>query len=101
MPIPLVFKYPITSSLPFTASRDTSCYIAIMRSLILILLSFLAPFTQAQFQFFEQMFQGGGQQHQQQHAQNVPSDSKWYQETYEQGKKSFPKLPPTSLDTHS
>ena len=61
---------------------------------MILLLTFLASSAQAQFQFFEQMFQGGGggghQQHQQQQAQNVPSDSKWYQETYEQGK------PPTS-----
>ncbi|KAI9676340.1 MAG: Long chronological lifespan protein 2 [Caeruleum heppii] len=39
----------------------------------------------AQFQFFEQMFNGGQQQqHQQQHAQaqNVPSDSAWYQQNW-------------------
>jgi hypothetical protein len=36
----------------------------------------------AQFQFFEQMFQGQGQQ---QEPQNVASDSGWYQETYENG----------------
>jgi len=38
----------------------------------------------AQFQFFEQMFQGGGQQQRQQQ-QNVPSDSNWYQENYDNG----------------
>jgi len=40
--------------------------------------------TNAQFQFFEQMFQGG-QQQQQQQPQNVPSDSNWYQENYNNG----------------
>ncbi|KAL8664544.1 MAG: hypothetical protein Q9202_002953 [Teloschistes flavicans] len=44
----------------------------------------LLPLASAQFQFFEQMFQGGGHQHaQQQQPQNVASDSRWYQETYE------------------
>ncbi|KAF3479774.1 phospholipid scramblase family protein [Arthroderma uncinatum] len=40
--------------------------------------------AQAQFQFFEQMFGGSGQQHQESHGQggNVPSDSAWYQNTY-------------------
>jgi hypothetical protein len=38
----------------------------------------------AQFQFFEQMF--NGQQQQQRHEpQNVPSDSNWYQQNYEAG----------------
>ena len=37
-----------------------------------------------QFQFFEQMFQGG-QQQQQQAPKNVPSDSSWYQQNYENG----------------
>ncbi|KAM5453608.1 Long chronological lifespan protein 2 [Microsporum audouinii] len=39
--------------------------------------------AKAQFQFFEQMF-GGGQQHQESSGQggNVPSDSAWYQNTY-------------------
>ncbi|KAI4797022.1 hypothetical protein E4T44_10892 [Aureobasidium sp. EXF-8845] len=35
----------------------------------------------AQFQFFEQMFNQGGQQQQQ--AQNAPSDSAWYKQQYE------------------
>ena len=38
----------------------------------------------AQFQFFEQMFQGQ-QQQQQQAPQNVPSDSSWYQQNYDNG----------------
>jgi hypothetical protein len=38
----------------------------------------------AQFQFFEQMFQGG-QQHQQQAPKDVPSDSGWYQQNYDAG----------------
>jgi hypothetical protein len=37
----------------------------------------------AQFGFFEQMFQG---QQQQQAPQNVPSDSSWYQQNYENGR---------------
>lgn len=40
----------------------------------------------AQFQFFEQVFNQGGQQQQQQRQQNVASDSVWYQKTYEGGK---------------
>lgn len=39
----------------------------------------------AQFQFFEQMFQGQQQQQQQQAPQNVPSDSSWYQQNYDKG----------------
>jgi hypothetical protein len=45
----------------------------------------------AQFQFFEQMFQGG-QQQQRQEPQNVPSDSSWYQQNYDNGA-SFHLLP--------
>jgi hypothetical protein len=37
----------------------------------------------AQFQFFEQMFNQGGQQQQQ--AQNAASDSAWYKQQYEAG----------------
>ena len=49
-----------------------------------LLFAFVA---QAQFQFFEQMFQGQ-QQHQQQgqQPQNVGSGSEWYQQTYQEGK---------------
>jgi hypothetical protein len=43
----------------------------------------LAAGVNAQFNFFEQMFQGGGQQRQQ--PQNVASDSTWYQENYNNG----------------
>ena len=39
----------------------------------------------AQFQFFEQMFNQGGQQQHHQAPQNVPSDSNWYQENYNSG----------------
>ena len=42
----------------------------------------------AQFQFFEQMFQGQQQHHQPQQAQNVASDSNWYQQNYEAGELS-------------
>ncbi|KAI4237616.1 MAG: hypothetical protein LQ349_001732 [Xanthoria aureola] len=54
-------------------------------STLLLALTTLLPFTFAQFQFFEQMFQGGHQHphQQQQQAQNVASDSEWYQQTYE------------------
>ncbi|TID13437.1 hypothetical protein E2P81_ATG11660 [Venturia nashicola] len=37
----------------------------------------------AQFQFFEEMFNGGGQQQHHQQQQNVPSDSNWYRQNYE------------------
>lgn len=47
-----------------------------------ILLFALIGTVSAQFGFFEQMFNGGQQQQQQ--PQNVPSDSKRYQNTYEQ-----------------
>lgn len=58
-----------------------------MRFLLSGLLSaLLFPFTaQAQFQFFEQMFQGNQQQQQQQQPQNVASDSSWYRQNYEAG----------------
>ena len=53
--------------------------------LSLLICLFLGP-AHAQFQFFEQMFQGGGQQQQHQQPQNVASDSQWYQQTYESGR---------------
>ena len=61
-------------------------------STLLLALTTLLPFTFAQFQFFEQMFQGGHQHphQQQQQAQNVASDSEWYQQTYESGKIPLP-----------
>jgi hypothetical protein len=43
----------------------------------------------AQFQFFEQMFNQGGQQQHHQAPQNVPSDSNWYQENYNSGLSPF------------
>ena len=46
------------------------------------LLLFVLP-TFAQFQFFEQMFNQGGQQQQQ--PQNAASDSSWYKQQYEAG----------------
>lgn len=51
----------------------------------------LVSAAQAQFQFFEHMFGGGGGQ-QQQHQQdqhNVPSDSAWYQRTWDGGMSVF------------
>lgn len=59
-----------------------------MRVILFALLCWLAGLASAQFQFFEQMFNQGGQQQQQQQqqqAQNVASDSEWYQRTYESG----------------
>ncbi|KAK7555251.1 long chronological lifespan protein 2 [Phyllosticta citricarpa] len=54
--------------------------------LVVLVLS-LALSASAQFQFFEQMFGGGGGGHAHHHhhhqAQNVPSDSGWYQQQYE------------------
>jgi hypothetical protein len=56
-------------------------------SVLLFLLSISV--VNAQFQFFEQMFQGG-QQQQRQEPQNVPSDSSWYQQNYDQGTSLLP-----------
>ncbi|EED18061.1 conserved hypothetical protein [Talaromyces stipitatus ATCC 10500] len=39
--------------------------------------------AQAQFQFFEQMFGGGGAQQGHPHEQEASSDSAWYQRTWE------------------
>jgi len=47
---------------------------------LFIAVAILLVGVNAQFQFFEQMFQGGQQQRQE--PQNVPSDSNWYQEHY-------------------
>ncbi|KAF2140207.1 uncharacterized protein K452DRAFT_299590 [Aplosporella prunicola CBS 121167] len=59
-----------------------------MRSLLNLVLLFLglALGASAQFQFFEQMFNHGPQQHhrQQQQPQNVPSDPSWYQQRYDE-----------------
>ncbi|KAF1847715.1 long chronological lifespan protein 2 [Cucurbitaria berberidis CBS 394.84] len=51
-----------------------------------MVLTFLATWfltANAQFGFFDQMFGGQQQQQQQQQAQNVRSDSSWYQAQYE------------------
>jgi hypothetical protein len=55
----------------------------LFQSLLSALLVFILPVS-AQFQFFEQMFNQGGQQQQQQ-PQNAGSDSAWYQQRYEDG----------------
>jgi hypothetical protein len=55
----------------------------LFQSLISALLVFILPVS-AQFQFFEQMFNQGGHQQQQQ-PQNAGSDSAWYQQRYEDG----------------
>jgi hypothetical protein len=56
----------------------------LFQSLLGALLVFILPVS-AQFQFFEQMFNQGGQQQQQQ-PQNAGSDSAWYQQRYEDGR---------------
>lgn len=53
------------------------------QTLLSALLLFILP-ASAQFQFFEQMFNQGGRQQQQQ-PQNAGSDSAWYQQRYEDG----------------
>lgn len=45
----------------------------------------LLGLVSAQFQFFEQFFQGGQQQQGAQQKQNVPSDSNWYRQNWEAG----------------
>lgn len=66
--------------------QNSSCKMVHIFTSILLGLLLLATGTRAQFQFFEQMF-GGGQQQQQHDSreQNVPSDSDWYQRTYDNG----------------
>lgn len=65
-----------------------------LNALILLLFTFAYPIT-AQFGFFDQMFGGGnhgghshhgGGGHNHGEAQNVRSDSSWYQAQYEGGK---------------
>ena len=46
----------------------------------------LATATHAQFGFFEQMFGFGGHEDENEERGNVPSDSDWYQRTYDGGK---------------
>jgi len=62
--------------------------------LVFLLLGAFATLGTAQFQFFEQMFQGQQQQQQHQEPQNVASDSSWYQQTYESG------IPPPHTFSH-
>jgi len=75
-----------TSKKHNTNSASRSCLKMLLRFALLLLGAFTTLGT-AQFQFFEQMFQGQHQQQQQQHQepQNVASDSTWYQQTYESG----------------
>lgn len=72
-PKPIWFKSPQN----ITATMKTS-----LSLLLSTLLLFVLP-TFAQFQFFEHMFNQGGQQQQQ--AQNAASDSSWYKQQYEAG----------------
>lgn len=75
-----------------------------LTALVLVLFSLTYPIA-AQFGFFDQMFgganHGGGGHHGGGHnhhgeAQNVRSDSSWYQAQYEGGK-FHPSLPPVVL----
>ncbi|EXJ91840.1 hypothetical protein A1O3_00390 [Capronia epimyces CBS 606.96] len=50
---------------------------------ILSLLLISAGLAAAQFQFFEQFFQGGQQAQGTQEKQNVPSDSSWYRQNWD------------------
>ena len=53
---------------------------------ILLGLLLLVTTARAQFNFFEQMFGGGGEPEHDDHDQrNVPSDSTWYQKNFENG----------------
>ena len=52
---------------------------------LVLLFSLLAASANAQFQFFDQFFSGHGGQQQQQEKGNVPSDSSWYQQTWDSG----------------
>jgi hypothetical protein len=56
---------------------------SIMQSLLLLIT--LALSVSAQFQFFEQFF--NGDQQQQAQPQNVASDSSWYRQNYAKGKR--------------
>ncbi|TGO72585.1 hypothetical protein BELL_0438g00030 [Botrytis elliptica] len=56
---------------------------------------FLIIGVSAQFQFFEQMF-NGQQQQQQRQPQDVPSDSQWYQDNYDRGNNVLPISSPPS-----
>lgn len=58
----------------------------LLQSLLSALMLLILP-ASAQFQFFEQMFNQGGQQ--QQRPQNAGSDSAWYQQRYEDGMPVF------------
>lgn len=58
----------------------------LLQSLLSALMLLILP-ASAQFQFFEQMFNQGGQQ--QQRPQNAGSDSAWYQQRYEDGMPMF------------
>ncbi|KAK0123878.1 Long chronological lifespan protein 2 [Cadophora gregata] len=73
----------------------------ILLSLLSATLLFLSV-VNAQFQFFEQMFNGQGQQQQQRHQepQNVPSDSNWYQQNFEQAHCSNYLCPDTLACVH-
>ncbi|KAH0841908.1 hypothetical protein FOPE_07123 [Fonsecaea pedrosoi] len=52
-----------------------------MKVLITVIL-YLAGLVSAQFQFFEQFFQGGQQNQAPQEKQNVASDSSWYRQNW-------------------
>lgn len=53
---------------------------------ITVALCYMALGANAQFQFFEQMFNGGHQQQQHRPPQDGPSDSNWYRTQVENGR---------------
>ena len=55
-----------------------------MKTLVPVVLLFVASVS-ANFQFFDQFFGGQQQQHQTQQKQDGPSDSAWYQQSWDGG----------------
>lgn len=72
------FRLPFET---YTRVQSASTTMKIIASLLFLFSSLAA----AQFQFFEQFFQGGQQAQGQQEKQNVPSDSSWYRQNWEGG----------------
>ncbi|RMZ81562.1 hypothetical protein DV737_g2462, partial [Chaetothyriales sp. CBS 132003] len=71
--------------------------------LSLLSLLLLPALASAQFQFFDNFFQQqqqGGQQRQSSSQQNVPSDSAWYQQTYDSARCSNYLCPDTLACVH-
>jgi hypothetical protein len=71
-------------------SSPSAVLTPIMRCLFVLLI--LPSITRAQFQFFNNFFDGQQQQQQPQEKQNVASDSSWYQQVVESGMKASSSL---------